>query len=104
MYRNDELDNLAVALMLIAVAIFLLIIGYILLSMIAFVVAVYRYRKYLKEGEKTYQEVAREVGADYLPDDVLRALYGVGINLSEDGWRDPVDWLAGTPMGMEHFQ
>ncbi len=97
--RSDSVDDLAVALMALAVAIILLVMAYVVLAMIAFVIAVYKYHKYRQEAQKTYQDIAREVGADFIADDVLRALYGVGIKLSEDGWNNPIDWLAGTPMG-----
>ena len=54
MYQSDSLDDLAVALMMIAVAIVLLVIGYVILSAIAFVIAVYKYHKYRHEAEKSY--------------------------------------------------
>jgi hypothetical protein len=104
MSRSNDVDDLAVSLMMFALAIYLLIAAYVVLSMIAFVIAVYKYHKYRLEASKTYDEIATEVGANYLADDVLRTLYGLGIELADEGWDSPVDWLEGTLMGtgMEH--
>lgn len=106
MSRNDDelaaiLTLIALILVIMVVMVVTYVVVYVATSMIAFVVAVYRYHKYKREAARTYQEIADEVGASYLPDDVLRALYGAGVRLADDGWRNPIDWLAGAPMGVE---
>jgi hypothetical protein len=99
MSRDDSLDNLAAAILFLAVTILFLALTWIVASAAAFVIAVYQYRKYRLEAEKTYQEIADEVGASYMSDEVLQALYGLGIKLADEGWDNPIDWLEGTVMG-----
>lgn len=100
---GNDLEDLAFIVSLIIALIVLVMVSYVVASIIAFVIATYRYHKYRREARKTYDQIADEVGASWAPDEVLRALYGVGVKLSETGWDNPIDWLEGAVMGAEVF-
>lgn len=98
---DEAWDNVAVLATLV-LALALLVWGLVVLSLVFFlisgVVAVYRYKKWLKDAERQYQQVEDEVGAGYESDDVLQAMFGAGV-LTDDGFDSPYDWLQGTIFG-----
>jgi hypothetical protein len=99
MRSNDSMDDLIAFLALVAIVLTLLLAYYVVSAMLAFLIASYRYHKYQQAAQKSYQEIADEVGANFLPDDVLRALYGAGVKLAEEDGFD--NWIDAIYMGTE---
>jgi hypothetical protein len=83
--------------LLIAVGTLAAIVWYTFSLIIAYI----RYRMYLAEAGVTFDDVASRLGVDYPVDDMLRATWGSGVELPDEGFENPADWMAGTPVGIE---
>ena len=89
----------------LAIGIALIIWGLIIIGILWFtvssVIAAHRYKKYLAEAVEEYQAVEDEVAPEMDVDEVFSAAFGVGIDLSENGYDSGFDWLNGTVFGVE---
>lgn len=82
-------------IVLVAVGIIAAIVWYLLSAITAYIT----YRIYMAQARATFDDVADRVGVTYPVDDVLTA---TGIKLhSDDGFDNPAEWMAGTPIGVE---
>ncbi len=68
--------------------------------LISGLVLVVRYQLAYAEAGSLYQQVEDEVGGGYKADDVLKSVFGAGIDLPRSGSRNPVDWLEHTIFGV----
>ncbi len=99
--KDDEWIGWLVFLM---IGIFLIVvITPIVLGVLA-VIATIRYEMLIQDGRDAYDRIEMEEGVAIPVDDVLRALFGAGIELPEDGFKEPIDWLAGALLGVEEEQ
>src|SRR2546430_1135748 len=96
---TDALAYLAVVVIGFALIVWGLIIIGLLWFSISAVVAAYRYKKYLREANEEFEQVMSETGADLPVDEILRATYGAGIELPENGF-DYFDWFEATVIGV----
>jgi|GEM_PF-5886251 hypothetical protein len=97
----DELAGLIAVL--IAVAILGILLGILLLVYLAItgVIAIVIYQRYYQAAEQEYQQLEDELTGGLSTDSILRSLYGAGIDLSDNGAENTIDWATETLFGEE---
>jgi hypothetical protein len=105
---GNDLDALGGTIVALAVLVFGLVLlvavgtlAAIVWYMFSLVIAYIRYRMYLAEAGATFDDVASRLGVDYPVDELMKATWGAGIELPDEGFENPVDWMVGTPVGIE---
>jgi hypothetical protein len=100
----DEAWNTVAILALLAIGVGLLLIGFALVALvfwlIAGVVASARYKRWLEQAGQEYDQVETELGVNNAADDVIAATWGAGMELRDEGWNSPLDFLDETVFGL----
>jgi hypothetical protein len=97
-------DEWIVGLGFLALCIFLILVVTPLVLVVLAIVASIRYEQLVKSGQEVYDRIEMEQGVDLPIDDVLRALFGAGVELPQDGFEEPIDWFTATLFGVEEEQ
>ncbi len=100
----DDAGALFAFLMTMALLIYVSLIAAVIWYLITVAITQYRYRQHQIQGEADFDEIAAQLGINFDPDDLLRALYGAGIDLPNEGYRTVADWMAGTVFGVEDVE
>ena len=99
--KDDEWLGGLAFLIICGFLIFIIVVITPLVLGILAVIATIRYEMLVQDGREAYDRIELEEGVTIPVDDVLRALFGAGIELPEDGFKEPIDWLAGALLGVE---
>lgn len=99
MFKEGE-DAIVFVLFLAGLLAVLLIAG-VVWFLIAATIASVSYANHIRQAEAEFDRVAAEIGIDLDTDEVLRAVYGAGIELPEDGYGTVGEWVAGSVFGVE---
>src|SRR5258708_33574870 len=96
-----EVEGIAFVALCIAIVVTLGLIALLIWMLISAVILMVRYRVAYAEAGQLYQEVEDELGeGSYEADNVIHAVFGAGIELPRDGYRNTVDWLENTIFGV----
>lgn len=98
---KDEDALIGFGLFLIGLTLFLLVAPIAGLLWFALSFAIYEHRRqlYQKDSEEIIEQEMDVLGASLPIDDVLRATYGAGVELPEEGFGNSVDWFQATILG-----
>jgi hypothetical protein len=98
-HSSDDLEGFGMLLIGLALLIFAGAIAALVWYAITTLVILVRYHIYHQQREEGYQQVEAYLGVGYDPDDVFRSIFGEGIDLSDGGIDNSVDWFAETVIG-----
>jgi|SRR5579859_3762361 len=97
----DEVGAIFFIAACIAVVVAFGLIALLIWMLISGVVVMVRYRIAYAQAGQLYDEIQDEVGASYEADNVIHAVFGAGLELPKDGYRNTVDWLENTIFGVK---
>ena len=99
MSNDDAIVGIGLSLIGIALIIYGVIIFVIVWAIISAIIGYLQYKKYLKEAEEEFDEIAQEIGIDLPIDEILETVMGVEVP-DAPGFETVADWMAGTPLGV----